>query len=60
MLNNLFPLDYKHLRNNIHLVFYDLLKREIECAKDNEFDNEYMEACTDDILRLIKRQGGTY
>ena len=60
MQNNLPPLDYKYLRNNIHNILYDFFGRELECAKDNEFDNEYMEACTDDILRLIERQGGTY
>ena len=52
--------DYKNLRTIIHKIFYDFLDRELECAKDGEFDHEFLEAKTDDILRLIRRQGGQY
>ena len=58
MQNNLPPYDYKNLRDMIHVILYDFLNRELECSKDKEFDFEFMEAKTDDILRLIKRQGG--
>jgi len=32
---------------------------EFECSKNNEFDFEFLESRTDEILRLIQRQGGT-
>ena len=59
MQNNL-PMEYNDLRVYIHEILYDLLSREIQCHEDNEFDYEYMESITDQILRLIKQQGGTY
>lgn len=52
------PYDYENLRNIIHSILYDFFDRELECSKDNEFDFEFMESKTDDILRLIRRQGG--
>ena len=52
------PYDYKNLRTVIHNILYNYFDRELECSKDNEFDFEFMEAKTDDILRLIRRQGG--
>ena len=55
MLNK---MSYTELREKIHVIFYDLLDREFECAKDNEFDNEFLEAQTDEVLRLIRQQGG--
>lgn len=55
MLNKML---YTELREKIYVIFYDLLDREFECAKDNEFDNEFLEAQTDEMLRLIRQQGG--
>jgi len=51
-------MSYAELRKKVHVIFYDLLDREFECAKDNEFDNEFLEAQTDEVLRLIRQQGG--
>ncbi len=58
MQNNLPPYDYKNLRTVVHNILYSFFDREFECAKDEEFDFEFMEAKTDDILRLIRHQGG--
>ena len=58
MQNNLQPYDYNHLRAVIHSILYNFFDRELECAEDGEFDFEFMESKTDDILRLIRRQGG--
>ena len=52
------PYDYSQLRAAIHNILYSYCARELECAKDDEYDYEFMEAITDDFLRLIKRQGG--
>ena len=52
------PYDYNQLRAAIHNILYSYDIREIECAQDDEFDYEFMECCTDEIIRLIKRQGG--
>ena len=60
MKTNLSPYDYDNLRKAVHDILYDFLDRELDCAKGNEFDFEFLEAQTDKILRLIKRQGGTY
>ena len=54
------PMNYNELREEIHRILYDFLNFELECSKGNEFDFEFMEFRTDEILRLIKRQGGTY
>ena len=51
---------YPELRDEIHKIFFDLLDRELACCEKNEFDFEYLESKTDEILRLIKRQGGTF
>ena len=56
MQEKLLPLDYIELRTAVHKILNELLDREFECAQTNEFDYEYFEAKTDDILRLIKRQ----
>ena len=58
MQNNQLPYDYKDIRTVIHSILYSFFDRELECSKGQEFDFEFMEAKTDDILRLIKRQGG--
>ena len=54
------PYNYSQLRAAIHNILYSYCTRELECAKDNEFDFEMLELKTDDILRLIRRQGGKY
>ena len=46
------------LRKEIHRILYDFFDFELECSKGNEFDFEFMEFRTDELLRLIKRQGG--
>lgn len=51
-------LDYSELRKEIHRILCEFYEREIECSKGGEFDYEFMEYRTDDILRLIERQGG--
>jgi hypothetical protein len=53
-------MNYDELRHKIHDILEDFLRHEIEICNAGEFDFEYMEFRTDDILRLIKRQGGTY
>jgi len=53
-------LDYKELRDEIHKILFDFFDWELECSKDNEFDFEFMEFRTDDILKLIQNQGGDY
>ena len=52
-------LDYSELRKEIHKVLCDFLEHEHPLQNDGEFDFEYLEFRTDDILRLIKRQGGS-
>lgn len=58
MQNNLQPYDYENIRTVIHNILYSFFDRELECSKGQEFDFEFMELKTDEILRLIKRQGG--
>ena len=53
-------MNYDELRHKIHDILGDFLYHEIEIYNAGEFDFEYMEFRTDDILHLIKRQGGTY
>ena len=53
-------LSYCELRDKIHNILEDFLQHEIKMYNVGEYDFEYMECCTDDILHLIKRQGGTY
>lgn len=50
-------LSYLELRDEIHKILCGFLEYELPIQNDGEFDFEYMEFCTDDILRLIKRQG---
>lgn len=52
-------LDYSELREEIHKILFDFLNYELPMQNDGEFDFEYLEFRTDDILRLIKRQGGS-
>ena len=58
MQNKLSPYDYNNLRTVIHNILYNFFDREFECGKGGEFDFEWMEHCTDEVLNLIKRQGG--
>ena len=51
-------MSYAELREKVHVIFYYLLDREFECAKGNEFDHEFLETQTDEVLRLIQQQGG--
>lgn len=53
-------LGYSELREQIHRILSDFFNYELSVYKTGEFDFEYMEFRTDEILRLIKRQGGTY
>lgn len=53
-------MNYVELRHKVHDILGDFLCHEIEICNAGEFDSDYMEFCTDDILHLIKRQGGTY
>lgn len=52
-------LDYGELREEIHKILYDFLTHEHPLQNNGEFDSEFLEFRTDDILQLIKRQGGT-
>lgn len=52
-------LDYSELREEIHKILCDFLAHEHPLQNDGEFDFEYLEFRTDEILRLIKRQGGS-
>ncbi|MBO5383377.1 MAG: hypothetical protein J6A30_03665 [Ruminococcus sp.] len=53
-------LSYTQLRDEIHNILGDFFNYELTMHDAGEFDFEYMEFRTDDILHLIKRQGGTY
>lgn len=53
-------LNYDDVRHEIHKILTDFLEVEIQAYKGGEFDFEWMEYKTDDILRLIKQQGGNY
>lgn len=53
-------LNYSELREEIHKILCEFLEYERPMQNNGEFDFEYLEFRTDDILRLIKRQGGTY
>lgn len=57
MQNNT-PYEYGQLRKEIHLILDEFFSYEYELYKNGEFDHEFKEAKTDDILRLIRRQGG--
>ena len=52
-------LEYKELRDEIHKILFDFFEWETKCSKNKEFDFEFMEFRTDEILNLIQRQGGT-
>jgi len=52
------PYEYAELREEIHYILNDFFKYEYELFKNGEFDHEFLEVSTDNILRLIRRQGG--
>ena len=52
-------LDYGELWEEIHKVLCDFLAYEHLLQNEGEFDYDYLEFRTDDILRIVKRQGGT-
>lgn len=52
-------LSYGKLREEIHKILCDFLSYEHPLQNEGEFDFEYLEYRTDDILRLIRRQGGS-
>lgn len=51
-------LNYGELREEIHKILCDFLAYECPLHNNGEFDSEFLEFRTDDILQLIKRQGG--
>ena len=59
MLNDK-PYDYTELRTAITEELISLINYEFPIQKAGEFDWEFLEVTTDDILRLIIRQGGHY
>lgn len=59
MLNDK-PYDYTELRTAITEELISLINYEFPIQQAGEFDWEFLEATTDDILRLIIRQGGHY
>ena len=60
MQSNLPPFEYPELRKEIQEILYKFFIYEYHLSFDNEFDQEFMESKIDDILRLIRRQGGKY
>lgn len=52
------PLEYRELREEIHVILSDFFNYEYKLQRNNEFDWEFLEYRTDDILQLIKHQGG--
>ena len=53
-------LNYSELRKEIHRILCDFLEFESPVNNGGEFDFEYLEFRTDEILGLIEKQGGTY
>jgi len=58
MPNNMEPLDYTELRDLINTILNNFFNYEFDLYKNGEYDWEAEESFTDDILRLIRRQGG--
>lgn len=52
-------LDYGELRKKIQKILCDFLNYECSLQNNGEFDFDFLEFRVDDILRLIKRQGGS-
>ena len=53
-------LTYEETREKVHKILNEFFDWEYECSKGKEFDIEWLEFKTDDILRLIINQGGSY
>lgn len=51
-------MDYHRLQGEIRLILLNFLDREFECRKAGEFDSEYMEYKTDEVIQLIEDCGG--
>lgn len=58
MQNNMEPLDYTELRDTINIILNNFFNYEFDLYQNGEYDWEAEESFTDDILRLIRRQGG--
>jgi len=59
MQNNLMkPLEYTELRTCINELLSSFFNYEFDLVQHGEYDWETEESYTDDILRLIRRQGG--
>lgn len=58
MQNNMEPLDYTELRDTINTILNNFFIYEFDLYQNGEYDWETEESVTDDILRLIRRQGG--
>ena len=59
MPNNLMePLEYTELRTYINELLSSFFNYEFDLVQNGEYDWETEESYTDDILRLIRRQGG--
>ena len=58
MLNNTEPLEYVELRDTINTILSNFFNDEFDLYQNGEYNWEAQESFTDDILRLIRRQGG--
>ena len=52
------PLKYKELREKINDILVALFNFEYELQLNGEFDWDFLEFRTDEILQVIKDQGG--
>ena len=52
------PLEYKELREKINNILITLFNFEYELQLNGEFDWDFLEFRTDEILQIIKDQGG--
>lgn len=53
-------IEYGALRETLHSILADYFNREIECYLNGEFDYEFEEMIVDEILSVIREQGGSY
>lgn len=52
-------LSYSSLRGRLRFILEDFFNHEIKMYNSGEYDWEYLEYSTDEILRLIKQRGGS-
>lgn len=52
-------LSYSSLRGRLHFILEDFFNHETKMQNSDKYDWEYLEYSTDEILRLIKQQGGS-